>query len=272
MNSLKPLTADETLFMKEKKLKLDSSHDFQKDEEFQKWLMKLTNNILDGIFPRDVDDDNKEALMYLFKHPTKKLECGKDCLLLFKPENQDKFNECRRQITYKPNQEVIKDNKIYCNYYLNNITYLEGIFKYIDNIFKNEKVPYKISFDCGFIIEDRKEHTYSFSSPSWQNQGYTVPMCIKRPEDVQLYKHLVFSTLGDYTSEVHLCEGSRYHYVAMHSILFQVTRLGPAGARFMIPGYDFLIKNKYIRDYGNENNLCMFYVVANSDKNINTKV
>ena len=269
MDSFKQLTADERLFIKEKKLKLDSSHDFENDEEFKKWLKNLTNNILDGIFPRKEDADNKEALMYLWKHPIKKLECGENCLLLFKPENQKNFEACRKQITYKPNEEVIKEdnNKIYCNYYLNNITNLEDIFKLIDKILIKEAKPFKIAFDCGFIIEDTKEHKYSYSSPSVENIGKTVPMIIRRPEDIKLYKHLVFSNLGDYTSEIHsVSAGSRYHYVAMHTILFQITRFGKSGARIMVPGYDFLIKNKYIRDYGDANNLCIFYVLANSRK------
>ena len=212
-----------------------------------------------------------EAITYLYKHPVKKLDCGNDCLLLFKPENKVKFNECRQKITqkYTPNKRNKDEdvNKNYCNYFINNITKLEEIFKLIDEIGRDEVKPFKISVDCGFTIEDTKEKTYSLSYPTVQNLGRTTPMTIKGPSEVQLYKHIVFRTLGDYTSEVHaVSAGSRYHYCAMHSILFQVTRLGGNGARVMVPGYDFLVKNKYIRDYGNENNLCMFYVVANSRK------
>ena len=157
------LTADETLFIKEKKIKLDGPHDFRKDPEFQKWIKDLSNNILDGIFPREgVDNENNEALMYLYKHQTKKLKCDENCLKLFTPENIEKFEECRKQIKYEPNKEVTKEdnNKLYCNYYLNNLTNLEGIFKLIDKIYKKEAKPFKIGFDCGFIIEDTKEHTY----------------------------------------------------------------------------------------------------------------
>ena len=54
------LTADELLYIKEhRNLKLDASHDFQKDPKFQEWIKKLTNDILDGIFPREVCEENK---------------------------------------------------------------------------------------------------------------------------------------------------------------------------------------------------------------------
>ena len=269
--TVRQLTADEVLYMKEhKSRKLDDKHDFQNDPQFKEWIKKLTNRILDGVFPRETTAENKEAIMYLWKHPTRKLECGKDCLKLFKPLDEKGFEECRKKVPYEQNQEVTeKDEKhnLYCNYYLNNITELKKIFDLIDRIFHDETKPFKIAFDCGFIVEDTVNRTYDLARPRVQNLGKTVPMTIVSPSDVQLYKHLVFSTLGDYTSEVHaVSAGSQFHYCALYAIFFQVTRFGSYGARILVPGYDFLVKNKYIKDYGNENNLCMFYVVANSDK------
>ena len=266
----KLLTADERLYLEEKKLKLPASHDFANDPQFKEWLNELTNNILDGMFPREMRDvgENKEALRYLQKHPSKKLESDEDtCVKLFEPLYPDRFSACRRRLSSRRNQvEDVEDkNKLYHNYKLKNITDLKEIFKLIDEIGKNP--PFKIAFDCGFIIEDTVEGTYSLSYPSVDALGKNVPMTIVGPSDVQLFKHLVFSTLSDYTSEVHaVSAGSRYHYVAVHSILFQKTNFGRGGARVLIPGYDFLVKNKYIRDYGNENNLCMFHVVANTKK------
>ena len=271
--TVKHLTADERLYLTEKNLTLSDTHDFAHDPQFQAWIKELTNNILNGVFPREeTSEDNREALRFLQKHPTKKLKCEyENCLQLFKPENQENFNFCRHRISCTPNsvnKEADKDNNLFTNYYLNNITDLKEIFKLIDNeIDKNEAKPFKIAFDCGFIIEDTVEHSYSLSFPSVAGLGKTVPMTIVGPSDVQLFKHLVFSTLSDYTSEVHaVSAGSRYHYVAIHTMLFQVTKFGQGGARVLLPGYDFLVKNKYIRDYGNENNLCMFHVVANTKK------
>ena len=267
--AVKILTADEEAYIAEKKLKRDPTHDYTQDPGFKLFIKNLTNKILDGIFPRNVDVENKEALMYLQKHPTKKLECGEDCLLLFQPLDKVKFKACLKNVGYEHNKRKTDEdvNKNYCNYYLNNITKLDEIYKLIDEIMEKETKPFKIAFDCGFVVEDTKEISYSLSHPSVQYLGKNVPMTIRSPSDVQLFKHLTFTTLGSYTSEVHaVSAGSRYHYVAMHTILFQVTRFGGGGIRFMVPGYDFLVKNKYIRDYGNENNLCMFYVVANSNK------
>ena len=271
----KYLTADERVYMQEKRLNLPDSYDFANDPQFQSWLRNLTNDILDGLFPRverEVKDDvkdNLEALHFLRKHRTKKLECGENCIKLFEPLDEEAFQECRNSISYRPNKTNIQHdpNDLYTLCYLNNITDLKEIFTLIDKIYEDEPKPFKIAFDCGFIVEDTVEHTYTKTKPSVDNLGKTVPMTIVGPSDVQLYKHLVFSTLGDYTSEVHaVSAGSRFHYCAIHTIMFQVTHMKRNGARFLVPGYDFLIKNKYIKDYGNDYNLCMFYVMANSNK------
>ena len=262
------LTADEDAYIREKGIHLNAFHDFQQDPQFKQWLQDLTNKILDGIFPRETSEENKEALEYLQKHPTKKLTCNDDALLLFEPLDRVKFERCLNGITYAKDTVVEKEdpNNMFCDYFLNHLTKLEGIFDLIDRIAQKEEIPYKIAFDCGFIVEDTVDKTYSATHPSAANLGKTVPMVIRSPGDVKLFKHLVFTTLGGYTSEVHTRGGSRRHYVAMHTIMFQVTRLRHSGARFLVPGYDFLVKNKYIRDYGNDYNLCMFYVVANSKK------
>ena len=273
--TVKFLTADERAYMQEKRLKLPDSYDFANDVQFQTWLKDLTNNILDGLFPRverEVKDDvkdNLEALHYLRTHPTRKLEYGDNCIKLFEPLDEAAFQECRDSITREPNETYVEhdSNDLYANIYLYNITDLKEIFTLIDKIYETQPKPFKIAFDCGFIVEDTVEHTYTNSNPSVANLGKTVPMTIVGPSDVQLYKHLVFSTLGDYTSEVHaVSAGSRFHYCAIHTIMFQVTHMKRNGARFLVPGYDFLIKNKYIKDYGNDYNLCMFYVMANSNK------
>ena len=263
------LTADERAYLRESRRQLPDTHDFQHDPLFNTWIKNLTEQILDGVFPRKEIKGNEEALKYLWKHPTKKLECGPQCIKLFKPLDEEKFMRCfNDNIKYKANERNQDEdfNKKFCNYYLNNIHDLKEIFTLIDDIYAKEVKPFKISFDAGFIVEDVKNKKYEISRPSVEMLGKTVPMVIRGPSEVKLYKHIVFSTLGEYTSEVHLAGGSSHRFVAMHSIMFQVTRLGGEGARFLVPGYDFLIKNKYIRDYGNNNNLCIFYILANTRK------
>ena len=110
--TVRQLTADEVLYMKEhRSRKLDDKHDFQNDPQFKEWIKKLTNRILDGVFPRETTAENKEAIMYLWKHPTRKLECGKDCLKLFKPLDETKFEECRKKVPYKPNEEKTEKDR-----------------------------------------------------------------------------------------------------------------------------------------------------------------
>ena len=263
------LTADERAYITETGKKLPVTHDFQHDPEFNVWVKNLSDQILDGIFPRNDDKVNYEAVKFLYKHPMKRLECGPQCIKLFKPLDEVGFTKCYNDnIKYKANERNKDEdpNKKYCNYFLNNIHDLKEIFKLIDDIFTKEVKPFKISFDAGFIVENVKDKTYELSRPSAEMVGKTIPMVIRGPSDVQLFKHITFTTLGEYTSEVHLAGGSSHRFVAMHSIMFQVTRLGGEGARFLVPGYDFLIKNKYIRDYGNNYNLCIFYIFANTRK------
>ena len=270
-NQLRILTADEEAYIEShKNLRLAHDHDFQNDPLFKAWIKQLTKNILDGVFPRDVRKENVEAIEFLRDHKTERLKDTGDALLLFKPKDPTLFTRKLREIwgDVAPDKVETQEDpgKTYCNYFVKHITKIESIFNQIDEIKTKEHIPYKIAFDCGFIIEDSKEGTYSASEASQDNLGRTIPMVIRGPGDVKLFKHLVFTTLGNYTSEIHTRGGSRFHYVAIHSIMFQVTRLKGTGARFLVPGYDFLIKNRYIRDYGNEHNLCMFYVVANTKK------
>ena len=265
------LTANEQLYLQETGQDLGDRTNLKDDVGYKQWMLDLTNNILDGVFPRSgVDNDNQEALKYLYKHPIKKLNDENGILMLFDPIDSTKFEKCcTENLTYHPNNfNPIKD-ELYTKYYLNNIKNLEFIFSSINKICadKENPKPFKIAFDCGFVVEDTVKEEYSISLPAVDKLGRNVPMTIKGPADVELFKHLVFSTLSDFTSEVHLVRGSRYHYVALHCMLFQVTKLAPsAGARVLVPGYDFLIKNKFIRDWGNDNNLCMFNVVANFNK------
>ena len=265
------LTADEQLYLQETGIKLGRRKNLKDDIGFQNWMKELTNNILDGLFPRSgVEKDNQEALEFLFKHTTKKLKVENDILMFFKPVKLQRFNDCLKE-NFKDKSNIYDKEikELYINFKLNNIKNLEFIFKSIDKIYNDEDVhkPFKISFDCGFVVEDTVNKTYSVSDPSVDKLGRHIPMTIKGPADIQLFKHLVFSTLGEYTSEVHQVQGSRYHYVAMHAMLFQVTSLKPkAGARVMVPGYDYLIRNKYIRDWGNDNDICIFNVIANKSK------
>ena len=288
------LTADEIAYSVEKGIPLTDNHDYQHDPDFKQWFNDLTYNILDGVFPRSTNEENQEALEYLQKHQTKKLDIdiSSGIIMLFEPAAGGKRNFDNLVFTLydddiddDSDEEEPKDknkfieeedphievkehpSKLYCNYYYNKIQSVSDIYKLLKKVDKKESFPFKIDFDCGFIIEDSKTLEYEASKASEDHLGKSVPMVIRTYGDLLLYKHLVFATLGEYTNEVHVRKGgSRFHYIAIHSIMFQVTRLKDSGAKFLVPGYDFLVKNKYIIDYGNDYNLCMFYVVANTKK------
>ena len=261
-------SANELLYIKEKNIKPNPNHDFSKDPEYQQWYKDLTNGVLDEFFSFASLPENQKALEYLNERPINKLIDDKSHILLFEPLNWDRFNELCKTNTYKPNEPREFIDSIISNYYLNNITNFNVIMDYIDSIYHKEVKPFKISFDCGFIIEDSVEETYEYTTPHVDNLGNKIPMIIKTPSDVDLFKHFVYTNISDYVSVDNIKKGSRFHYVSIHSILFQVTKLQTSGGGILPPGYEFLKSCKYIKDYGNKNNLCMFNCVANAKKDL----
>ena len=227
------------------------------EERFSNYVLKITDGILDGNFSRD---GNEETLKYINKHQFVHLRSD-DAIILYEPLDMDKFKACLRKVSYKKDSMKVEDHGIYKNYFVNHITEVKTIFQALDHIFEMCPKPFKIGFDSGFIVEDTKDLTYSRTAPDEFSIGRTIPTIIRTLEDMSMYKHYVYAALGSMTSSSHA--SSAQHFVGLYTIMFQTTALGKSGARVMIPGYDFLKKNKYIIDYGDEYNLCMFYNMAN---------
>ena len=227
------------------------------DERFRNYVLKITDGILDGNFSRE---GNEETVKFIDKHQLVKLHSD-DAIILYTPLDIDKFKDCLRRNSYKKDSLKRDDHGVYTNYFVNRITEVKTIFEALDSIFKQNQKPFKIGFDCGFVVEDTKELTYTRTAPDELSIGRTIPTIIKNTADLGTYKLYVYAALGRMTRTA-LNTSSR-HYVGVHTMMFHTTKLGRTGARVLIPGYDFLKKNKYIVDYGDDYNLCMFYNMAN---------
>ena len=227
------------------------------DERFREYVLKITDGILDGNFSRE---GNEETVKFIDKHQLVKLHSD-DAIILYPPLDKDKFKDCLRRNTYRKDSLKKEDHDVYTNYYVNRITEIKTIFEALDTIYRENQKPFKIGFDCGFVVEDTNEMTYTRTAPDELSIGRTIPTIIKNPADLGTYKIYVYAALGRMTC-ASLNTSSR-HYVGCHTIMFQTTRLGRTGARVLIPGYEFLKKNRYIIDYGDDYNLCMFYNMAN---------
>ena len=226
------------------------------EERYKAHAEEATDGILNGDINRDL---NKELTKYVDKHPLLHLECD-DAVLLFPPMNIEAFKRELRRVVYRPNTIKKEDHNIYINYFLNRITEINFIFSSLDQIYEENKArPIKISFDCGFVIEDTQNTTYKRTAPIDEETGRTVPVIIKNKEDMETYKHYVFSAISEKAEKTH--ETSSQRFCAIHTMLFKITKLGLSGAKVSVPGYDFLAKSRYIRVSPNKYNLCMFCAI-----------
>ena len=233
------------------------------EERYRDYTLETTNGILNGDINREL---NAELTKFIDKHPFAHIECD-DAIILFPPLNMEAFKAALRRVSYHPNSIKKEDHNVYLNYYLNKITDLNFIFTSLDTIYDENKAhPFKIGFDCGFVVEDTKDATYKRTAPSEDSVGKTIPVTITNRSDMETYKHYVFSAISEKAERTH--EHSSQHYCAIHTILFKVTRLGLSGARITIPGYDFLAKNRYIVTSPNDFNLCMFCALAEAKSRV----
>lgn len=235
----------------------DSPMKLSHEERYHNYVNETTQGILNGEFDESL---NAELTKFVKKHSLKYIECD-DAILLFEPRDMEKFKQALRRISYAQNSMKKEDHDIYINYYLNRCTELGFIFDSLDKIYEeNKNEAFKIGFDCGFIVEDTKDVTYSRTAPTDEETGRSIPVIIKNKSDMETYKHYVYSAISEKTELTH--KNSSQHYCAIHTVLFKVTKLGMSGAKVCIPGYDFLMKNKYIIGSPSEYNLCMFYAMC----------
>ena len=233
------------------------------EERYRDFTLETTSGILDGNINRELND---ELTKFIDKHPFAHIECN-DAVLLFPPLNMEAFKTALRRVSYQPNTIKKEDHNIYLNYYLNKITNLNFIFSSLDTIYEENKAhPFKIGFDCGYVVEDTKDTTYKRTAPNEEAVGRTIPVTITNKSDMDTYKHYVFAAISEKAERTH--EHSSQHYCAIHTILFKVTKLGLSGAKITIPGYDFIAKNRYIVTSPNDFNLCMFCALAEAKSRV----
>lgn len=223
----------------------------------ERYLAYTAPNATGGILKGDIDRElNKELTKFIDKHPFSHIECD-EALILFPPIDINKFQASLRRIGYTKNSIKKENHNVYIDYYLNKITELNFIFSSLDTIYEENKAhPFKIGFDCGFVVEDTKDVKYTRTAPNEDEIGRSIPVVIKNQSDMNTYKHYVFSAISEKTERTHI--DSAHRYCAIHTILFKITKLGLSGAKITVPGYDFLSRNKYIVVSPNEYNLCMF--------------
>ena len=223
----------------------------------ERYLAYTAPNATGGILKGDIDRElNKELTKFIDKHPFSHIECD-EALILFPPIDINKFQASLRRIGYTKNSIKKENHNVYIDYYLNKITELNFIFTSLDTIYEENKAqPFKIGFDCGFVVEDTKDVKYTRTAPNEDEIGRSIPVVIENQSDMNTYKHYVFSAISEKTERTHI--DSAHRYCAIHTILFKITKLGLSGAKITVPGYDFLSRNKYIVVSPNEYNLCMF--------------
>lgn len=242
--------------------RLQKSH----EERYQAHVQEASNGILNGHIDKSL---NEELTKFVNKHSLAHLECD-EALILFQPIDMDKFRASLRRIGYTINSVKKEKHNIYTNYFLNRITEIGFIFDSLDRIYEENKGhPFKINFDCGFVVEDTKEIKYTRTAPTEDNVGRTIPVIISKDSDIETYKHYVWSAISEKTEMTH--QNSSQHYCAIHTILFKVTNLGTSGAKITVPGYDFLLKKRVITYSPNDYNLCFFssmskYMIKNGVK------
>ena len=228
-------------------------------ERYKEYIKEATNFILDG----EIDESlNEELTKFIKRHPFKRLQGGEDtgAIILFAPIDKEKFRAALRRNKYAANSIHKEENKVDINYYINRCTELGFIFNSLDKIYdENKQAPFKITFDCGFIVEDTKTVSYERTSPTEEGTNRSIPVVIKNKSDLNTYKHYVLSAICEKSELTH--KSSSHRYIAIHTVLFKVFKLTKTGSRcekLKIEGFDILTRNKYACKIPGDFNLCTF--------------
>ena len=73
-----------------------------------------------------------------------------------------------------------------------------------NNLSSNYKCePFKIGFDCGYIIEDTKDMKYTRKAPNEDEICRTIPTIIQAKLGLETYKHYVCAILSSKTKKIH---------------------------------------------------------------------
>ena len=172
----------------------------------------------------NIRDDDKDMDKFLENHPEKHIEKNKfECILLFQPEIEEKFNKCLTRFGETISKEVVKQSGASKLYYLNNCLSVGEVENFLDRIFEKQNgKDFRIACDCGFIAEIHggNETKYKVVPPHEEQVWRSIPKFIHFQADMDKYKKYIKSFVSEKMELTH--ESSNVRFVAIHTFMFQV--------------------------------------------------
>ena len=110
--------------------------------------------------------------------------------------------------------------------------------------------------ECGFIVEDTGNNTYTSMPPNENEVERSIPFSITKNIDNETYKHYIYSFISEKMEMIYI--SSSHRYVAIYGFFFKVVKLTAVGAKFKTDGYTFLNKFKCLRIVYDKSNTCIF--------------
>ncbi len=238
------------------------------EERKQIWRESL-EDASNGLLTGDIDFSfNKEITEFIKNHKPRFIDSDGYIPLFPVDANMRedflaKLQQVRNGYGNKPNNEHIDDHGDYTLYYLNNLTSIRNIFKFLDGVYdKHKDSPFKLMCDAGFMQQshDGDNISYHYKPPSEMNEQRAVPVVIASTSDLQTYKHYIYSYISEKMEETH--ENSRNRFCAIVSFMFKVIPLTRTGKRIshlgVASGYEFLLHRENIVTIECDYNICLF--------------
>ncbi len=245
---------------------ISKSHE-ERERKWKESLQEVSNDLLTG----DINYRfNKEITEFIKNHKPKFIDDADDEYIPLFPVDADthedflaKLQQVRNGYGNKPNNEHIDSHDDYTLYYLNNLTSVRNIFKFLDSVYdKHKDSPFKLMCDAGFMQQshDGSNISYHYKPPSEMNEQRAVPVVISSPSDVETYKHYIYSYISEKMEETH--ENSRNRFCAIVAFMFKVIPLTRTGKRIshlgVASGYEFLLHRENIVTIECDYNICLF--------------
>jgi len=251
---------------------IDLDHDegptqLSHDERVQrrKHMLASTNRLLTGVYDKTT---NKEVTTFIEKHgfggnSGSKRRC-KDCIPLFKPQDQLKFDTLITSLKQKPDTKLHEDHDVFHVYYINSVTSVNQVFSYLDVIYtKHKRFPFKLIVNAGFILEQAcgdEDVKYTVIKVYDYNEQRSIPLVISKPADMDLYKHYLYSYITEKRELTH--QNSSNRYVAIIQFCFKVVLLNRTGKTISkikpANGYTFILHRNDIRTISVRCNMCFW--------------
>jgi len=235
------------------------------DERVQRRMRMLasTDRLLTGVYDKTT---NQEVTTFIEKHgfggtPGSKRRC-QDCIPLFKPQDQLKFDTLITSLRQKPDTKLHEDHDVFHIYYINSVTSVNQVFSYLDTIYTaHKRFPFKLIANAGFILEQTcgdEDVKYTIIKVYDYNEQRSIPVVISKPADMDLYKHYLYSYITEKRELTH--QNSSNRYVAIIQFCFKVILLNRTGKTISkikpANGYTFILHRNDIRTISVRCNMC----------------